>query len=134
MKKIAAELVVLIDTSAWIEFLRSKNAMSANIIEAVQRHLELDQARLCGVVQAELVRGIKTPKELDRLQLLFETVPLLETLDTDWLAAGHLARQLRARGKTVPLTDALIAVVAMRCKAQVLTLDQHFSHMEVQLA
>lgn len=129
MKKFATELMVLIDTSAWIEFLRSKNAASVSIIEAVQRHLELDQARLCGVVQAELLQGIKTPKELDRLQLLFETVPLLETLDVDWLNAGHLARQLRARGKTVPLTDALIAVVAMRCKAQVLTLDHHFKEL-----
>ncbi len=97
------------------------------------RHQRLDQARLCGVVQAELVRGIKTAKELDRLQLLFETVPHLETLDVDWLAAGHLARQLRARGKTVPLTDALIAAIATRSKAQVLTLDQHFAYLEVQL-
>jgi tRNA(fMet)-specific endonuclease VapC len=129
MKKLATELLVLIDTSAWIEFLRSKNLGAASIIEAVQRHLELDQARLCGVVQAELLQGIKTPKELDRLQLLFETVPLLETLDADWLAAGHLARQLRARGKTVPLTDALIAAVAMRSKAQVLTLDHHFKEL-----
>jgi tRNA(fMet)-specific endonuclease VapC len=129
MKKLATELLVLIDTSAWIEFLRSKNSGAASVIEAVQRHLELDQARLCGVVQAELLQGIKTPKELDQLQLLFETVPLLETLDADWLAAGHLARQLRARGKTVPLTDALIAAVAMRSKAQVLTLDHHFKEL-----
>jgi tRNA(fMet)-specific endonuclease VapC len=129
MKKLATELLVLIDTSAWIEFLRSKNSGSASIIEAVQRHLELDQARLCGVVQAELLQGIKTPKELDRLQLLFETVPVLETHDVDWLAAGHLARQLRARGKTVPLTDALIAAVAMRSKAHVLTLDHHFKEL-----
>jgi predicted nucleic acid-binding protein len=56
---------------------------------------------------------------------LFETVPLLGTLDVDWLTVGHLARQLRALGKTVALTDALIASVAMRSRAQVLTLDHH---------
>jgi predicted nucleic acid-binding protein len=57
---------MLIDTSAWIKFLRSKNSGAASIIEAVQRHLELDQARICGVVQTELLQSIKTPKELDR--------------------------------------------------------------------
>jgi predicted nucleic acid-binding protein len=134
MKKSTTEPVVLIDISAWIEFLRSRSATSTRVMDAVQRYLELDQARLCGVVQAELLLGIKTPKELERLELLFETVPLLETLDADWIAAGHLARQLRSRGTTVPLTDALIAAVATRCKARILTLDQHFFHLEVQLA
>jgi predicted nucleic acid-binding protein len=57
---------MLIDTSAWIKFLRSKNSGAASIIEAVQRHLELDQARICGVVQTELLQNIKIPKELDR--------------------------------------------------------------------
>jgi predicted nucleic acid-binding protein len=41
---------------------------------------------------------------------------------------------LRESGITLPLTDALIAAVATRHKAQVLTLDHHFSHLKVQLA
>lgn len=39
---------------------------------------------------------------------------------------GIISLELRKKGITVPLTDVLIASVAMRCKMKIYTLDKHF--------
>jgi tRNA(fMet)-specific endonuclease VapC len=122
---------LLIDTSAWIDFFRGKqNAVT----DTVQLALQLGQARLCGLVKAELLQGVKTKKEKQQLSILFDAVESLPTHELDWEVAGNTLQALRESGITLPLTDALIAAIAIRHKAQVLTLDHHFSHLKVQLA
>ena len=41
--------------------------------------------------------------------------------------AGQLASELRRQGRTIPLSDILIAVVAMQHDEPVLTTDAHIS-------
>lgn len=122
---------VLIDTSAWIDFFRGKQSP---VTDAVQLALQLGLARLCGPVKAELLQGVKTKKEKQQLGIMFDAVENLDTHEPDWEAAGNNLLNLRESGITLPLTDALIAVIAIRHKVQVLTLDQHFLHLKVQLA
>ncbi len=122
---------ILIDTSAWIEFLRGH---AGGVADAVQEAIELYQARLCGPVKAELLQGAKGNKEKEQLRLIFEVVPSMATEEADWSQAGEMLQSLRSKGITVPLTDALIATIAQRHSTPILTLDQHFSHLEVELA
>ena len=123
--------LVLIDTSAWIDFFRGKQSA---VTDAVQLALQMGAARLCGPVKAELLQGVRTKKEKLQLGVVFDAVENLPTQESDWEIAGQSLQQLRESGITLPLTDALIAAIAFRHKAQVLTLDQHFSHLKVQLA
>jgi predicted nucleic acid-binding protein len=123
--------VLLVDTSAWIDFFRGKQS---TVTDAVQLALQLGLARLCGPVKAELLQGVKSKKEKQQLSIVFEAVENLTTIESDWEAAGNSLQVLRESGITLPLTDALIAAIAIRHKAQVLTLDHHFSHLKVQLA
>lgn len=122
--------LVLIDTSAWIDFLRQPQGAMG---DEVAQMLTSGAAALCGVVQAELLQGAKGRKEQDQLDFLLANVPCLEITSSDWLGAGRLLAQLRAKGLQVPLSDALIAVCAKRNKVSVLTLDQHFQHLGVVL-
>lgn len=121
--------VVLIDTSAWIEFLRPRAVVSPEMREAVQACIESGRARLCGVVIAELLQGAKGSKEIEQLQGLFDTVPSLPMQETDWHAAGLKIQQLKSQGLSAPISDAVIATIALRHHIKVLTLDQHFSHL-----
>jgi predicted nucleic acid-binding protein len=121
---------ILIDTCAWIDFLRQPQG---GLGDQVEHLLANDRAALCGVVQAELMQGAKGRKEQEQLDFLLANVPCLEITPADWLSAGRLLAQLRAKGLQVPLTDALIAVCAKRHQAPVLTLDQHFQHLGVAL-
>jgi predicted nucleic acid-binding protein len=51
----------------------------------------------------------------------------------DWINAGIVLQELRCKGITVPLTDALIATIAQRHQVSVLTIDKHFQHLPVKL-
>jgi predicted nucleic acid-binding protein len=46
---------------------------------------------------------------------------------------GNTLRKLRGNGLSIPLTDVLIASIAIRNKMAVLTLDNHFEHLSVEL-
>ncbi len=130
MKGKPAAKGILIDTSAWIEFLRGH---AGSVADSVQVALELHQARLCGPVKTELLQGAKGNKEKEQLRLIFEVVTNLPTEEEDWIQAGEMLQNLRSKGITVPMSDALIATIAQRHSTPVLTLDQHFSHLEVHL-
>jgi predicted nucleic acid-binding protein len=123
---------VLIDTCAWIDFLRNTEGGLGNKVTALIRD---KRARLCGMVIAELLQGIKhlpdssTSKEAQALALLIQRVPSLPTHEDDWVCAGNLVSKLRTQGITVSLSDALIASVARRNGLLVLTIDKLFEHL-----
>jgi len=121
---------ILIDTSAWIDFLRSKSSLLG---DNVARAIKEDKAVLCGVVVAELLQGAKGIKEQRQLKLLFDNLERVQIIEKDWDDAGHLLGSLRAKGITLPLTDAVIAVIARRSQLTVLTLDKHFEHLPIAL-
>ena len=75
--------------------------------------------------------GAKGNKERQQLDFLFANVPCLNLEPADWIAAGTFLQTLRARGITLPLTDAVIAAIAQRCGVPVLTIDAHFQHLPV---
>ncbi len=120
---------VLIDTSAWIDFLRHSGGRAGDIAAELIR---LDRAFITGPVIAELLHGCRGKKETAQLQFLFSAVPCLDIIREDWQATGECMRDLRKKGLAVPLSDALIAVVAARNKMAVLTLDKHFQHLPVE--
>jgi tRNA(fMet)-specific endonuclease VapC len=118
---------VLVDTCAWIDFLRNAQG---DLGDQVAQLISTGGARLCGVVAAELLQGVKTEKDAAKLQMLIDRVPSLPTVEADWHAAGNKLQTLRAQGITLPLTDALIWAVAQRHGAVVLTVDKHFLHLD----
>lgn len=122
---------VLIDTCGWIDFLRPGNGALA---DQVERALADDLALMCSVNQTELLQGVKGQKEQRQLEFLFENVPLLDVEPADWASAGRSLHALRSKGFQLPLTDALIAAVAVRHGVPVLTADGRFSKLGVVLA
>lgn len=122
---------VLIDTCGWIDFLRPGDGALA---DPVERALTDDLALMCSVSQAELLQGVKGQKEQRQLELLFDNVTLVDVEPADWLSAGRALQLLRSKGLQIPLTDALIAAVAIRLGVPILTSDRHFEKLGVVLA
>jgi predicted nucleic acid-binding protein len=121
---------ILIDTCAWVAFLRSGQGTLA---ERVAQAVGDDSAMLCGVTITELLQGAKGAKEKQQLDFLFANVPCVPVEPADWVAAGNTLQTLRLKGITLPLTDALIATIAKRKALPVLTIDAHFQHLAVGL-
>ena len=111
---------VLADTSAIIEFFRPGGR--EDIRQEVARLLDAGQLAICGVVVAELLLGVRDHERQPLLDLVNEAL-LWELTQADYVQAGELGNALRRKGYKVPLTDLIIAALAVRMKAQVLTLD-----------
>jgi predicted nucleic acid-binding protein len=103
---------VLVDTSAWVDFL---NGFSSPAADAVADLLQGDEEICtCGIVVAEVFQGLRRDRERRAIQRSFEDLLFLEPSGIAvYLRAAALYRSLRKQGVTVRSTvDCIIAAVA----------------------
>ena len=119
--------MTLVDTSAWVEYLRATGSPAHR---AVRRLLEDAESPIhtTDIVVMEVLAGARDDDHCDRLRRLLagcEYVPLQGLADYE--EAAQMYRSCRAGGETVrALTDCLIAVVSMRASLTVLHADRDF--------
>jgi predicted nucleic acid-binding protein len=113
----------LVDSSAWVEFLRRKG--DAGIKHIVARLLQVDQAAYTCPIRFELLSGVRSGEEND-LEQAFALSHHFPFEPDDWREAARLERRLRARGLSVPRNDLFVATVAIRTGLVVLCRDAHF--------
>ena len=115
--------MILIDTSAWIEFLRDT---SSPICQRVD-DLLVTEIATCDAVRMEVLAGARNEQHLQQLRRLLARASILPTEAVDYDAAAALYRTCRQRGRTVrKLIDCLIAAVAIRSGVLILHSDADF--------
>ena len=115
--------MILVDTSAWIEFLRGTDSPVCN---RVDRLLGGDLAT-CDPVRMEVLAGARDDRHLEELRRLLARASALSTAPADFEAAASLYRTCRRGGETVrKLIDCLIAAVAIRERVAILHADADF--------
>ena len=117
--------MILVDTSAWIDFFRGASPVAS----AVDRALESDEVALCGPVLTELRRGLRSPAERRRVLPLLSGCHLLDPPPALWEEAGDLGYALARRGTSVKTLDLLIAAYALSHSVPLLTTDGDFARM-----
>ena len=118
--------MVVIDTSAWIKYLRDPDSESGRVTDSLLLGREVV---MVGMVLAEVLQGARTRRELDILRDRLTALRFLHTDQETWISVGELALHLRERGAMIPITDLIIAAVAMRHNEPVYTLDDHFQRV-----
>jgi len=118
----------LVDTSAWIETLRTSGepAVRARVSALTAE----DRVLLCDQVRLELWNGATNTRHqrlLRDLEAHLDTVP---TTPEVWELARELARSSRAKGLTVPAADLLIAACARHHGLGLIHHDGHFDKLE----
>jgi predicted nucleic acid-binding protein len=119
--------LILVDTSAWIEFLRA----SGSRVHARLRELLLggDELATTELVVMELLAGARDELHLGRLRrAVLGRCKLLKGHSlADYEEAAAIYRHCRSRGATIrQLNDCLIAAVAIRAGVPLLHADQDF--------
>ena len=115
--------MILVDSSVLIDWLRRR----------VEPHRQMEpwirsqQACTCGVVRAEVLRGVVNPRQKDQVARFFDVLPEIPCDSRLWQETAELAWTLDRQGKVLPLTDVIIAVCAFQMAAIVITTDPHFS-------
>lgn len=121
-----AETKVLIDTSIWIEYFRGRNVA---VSSEVDRFLENDRIVTVDVVEAELLRGAKSQKEIDFIEEYFMSLPQLKPSADIWRRVGMFCQRLARKGYLPHLVDAYIAVVALENETSVYSKDSDFKRI-----
>jgi predicted nucleic acid-binding protein len=115
--------LILIDTSAWIEFLRGTGSP---VCVCVDDLLGADMC-ICEPIRMEVLAGARDERHLDDLRRLLARASLIPTETVDYDNAAGLYRTCRRSGETVrKLIDCLIAAIAIRTEVEVLHADSDF--------
>lgn len=115
--------MILIDTSAWIEFLRDTGrAVCVRVDDLIA-----GDVAVCDPVRMEVLAGARDDRHLRDLRALLARGVQLPIGPIDYEEAALLYRTCRRQGETVrKLIDCLIAAVAIREDVELLHADADF--------
>lgn len=119
-------MTILVDTSAWIEYLRGTGSpQNLWLRKAIRAQTPLAWT---DPILYELMAGAGSAQRAEQLRALLLRGPMLAVAGLqDWEDAAQLYRAARSRGLTVRSSiDCLIAVVALRTESSLLTVDRDF--------
>jgi len=116
---------ILVDSNVYISLLRAGRDPAV----ALGNRYEMADLVICGMVRLEVLRGIKSPKVLERLGAFFDVLMNVPSDNRIWEEATDLAWRLDRGGRTLPSPDLVIAASAFRVGAAVCTHDRHFDHI-----
>ena len=114
---------IIVDTCVWIEFFREPESELTLHLKGLLRERKVI---MVGMVMAEILQGVKAPKEANLVKQSLEKLPYLEVTRDTWESAGEISASLRGTGVTIPLSDLIIAAVALSGDHKIFTIDPHF--------
>ncbi len=115
--------IILADTSVWIPFLRGSGVQFQ---ERLVPLIMADRLATTPVIIMEILTGAKSEKEYDKLNKDLAALRCFDVSGKQWQSACKLGYTVRHKGISVPLTDTLIASVALENNALLLHNDRHY--------
>jgi predicted nucleic acid-binding protein len=122
----AGRVLVLVDSCMWAAFFSSPGSSEKIKIDSLLDH---DRVALTDPIVAEILRGFRRREQADWVASRLRMAHYLEPTWDDWHDAAALGRDLAALAHELPLTDLVVAVIALRIDASVYTSDPHFDLM-----
>jgi predicted nucleic acid-binding protein len=113
--------LVMADTCIWIAAERQPE-VTARLTELITR----DRLVMCGVVYAEILRGLQETGVRNRRARQLLALQWLATPPEAWQQTADLARSQDRTGRPVPLTDAHVAALCIEHEVTLWTTDRHF--------
>jgi predicted nucleic acid-binding protein len=118
--------MILIDTSAWIEFLRRQGDPVTK--SRVAAYVEMGEAAYCGPIELELRLGARSA-EIEDVNAALGFSTYLDFPRSCWERAAGLEKRLRASGVTVPRDDIFVATAGLHHGVAIFAVDLHFAAM-----
>lgn len=122
----------LVDTSIWSLALRRKTRNLSSpekiLVTELVELVKEGRARILGVIRQELLSGIKTPDQYEKLRSTLRSFPdeVLETSDYEFAAKSSNA--CRAKGIAVSVVDAMICAISATRDWPIFTTDPDFKN------
>ena len=121
---------VLVDTSIWSLALRRKahdlNPAKRATVAELTNLIQEGRARIIGLIRQELLSGIKTSSQYEKLRAVLRSFPDEPIGTADYEAAAKAGNDCRARGVAVSVADILICVIATARDWSIFATDPDF--------
>ncbi|MCA1831160.1 MAG: PIN domain nuclease [Actinomycetota bacterium] len=121
-----AEVVIITDTSVWVELLRGTGDQTAMALKGlISRGKDV---RVPDIVFMELLAGASSEIQARDLQGRLMSFPVVQLRGlADFESAASLYRACRRAGETIrKMTDCLVSIAAMRIGGHLLHKDRDF--------
>ena len=89
---------IVLDSSIWIEIQRGNQQISKKVIPLIEQN----KVSLIDIIVTEVLRGIKSRRDYEKL---FDAFLDFEILSTNWLRVAELAFRVAKTGHHPPLAD-----------------------------
>ncbi|MBN2852220.1 MAG: PIN domain-containing protein [Clostridia bacterium] len=117
---------ILVDTSVWVDYFKDDPSTTVFI----ENNLFTKEIYITGPIITELLAGSQGTKEKERLQYSLGAVTTLNVNLEDWILAGKIMAEMKAKGLSVNKTDALIASIAINNNCEVLSFSKSLPLIE----
>lgn len=120
---------VLVDTSVWSLALRKNKPLATQDIKIIELLTELiheNRAQIIGPIRQELLSGVPTAQNFEKLKEALAAFHDLEVLSDDYVRAAQMFNQCRKKGIQGSHLDFLICSVAEKHHMSIFTLDKDF--------
>lgn len=121
---------VLVDTSIWSLALRRKsqdlNPTERAAVAELTNLIKEGRARVIGLVRQELLSGIKSASQYEKLRAILRSFPDESIATADYEAAAKASNDCRARGVAVSVSDILLCAIALARDWSIFAADPDF--------
>lgn len=124
---------VLVDTSVWSLALRRNQPAESPVVTELIELIREVRCQMIGPVRQELLSGIKSRVQFQKLRNHLRAFPDLEITTHDYECAADFFNICRGKGIQGSNTDFLICAIATRHKIPIFTTDADFTLFQPHL-
>jgi predicted nucleic acid-binding protein len=117
--------VIFVDTSVWVEALRSEEGATAQQLVAL---LDTGEVALSAPVRVEILVGASN-RDNARLRRVLSALPLFFPSEETWVRIEEWLERARVAGERFGFADLMIAAIAADNRGTIWSLDSDFSRM-----
>lgn len=118
---------VFVDTCIWAAFFEKRHSTEKRAVDDL---IDSDRVMILGPIVAEVLQGFRRQDQANWVASRLRLAHYWEPDWDDWINAATLGRSLAAKGHVIPLTDLILASVAIRLDVSVYSNDPHFDLIE----
>jgi predicted nucleic acid-binding protein len=117
--------VIFVDTSVWVEVLRSGESAAARHLGGL---LDAGEVALAAPVRVEILTGASSRDHI-RLRRVLSALPLFFPTEQTWVRIDDWLERAKTAGERFGFADLLIAAIAVDQHAPLWSLDRDFARM-----
>lgn len=119
---------IIVDTCIWSIALRRNEIKQDNLIFELSELISEVRVQLIGPIRQELLSGIKTKNQFNKLKKHLSAFPDLPMVSKDFELAAEFYNVARSKGIQGSNTDFIICSLAHTHKMSIFTIDKDFEH------